>query len=58
MTHRNFEDAWSKRIPGKYGKANVLYISLNDLIRNKEEANMEQDKADLKYLRKTKNKGK
>jgi len=50
----SFEDAWSKRTTGKYGEANVSYISLDDLIRNKEKANREQDKADLKYLRKAK----
>jgi len=52
----SFEDAWSKRTTGKYGETNVSYISLNDLIRNKEKANREQDKADLKYLRRAKTK--
>ena len=50
----SFEDAWSKRIIGKYGETDVSYISLDDLIRNKKKANREQDKADLKYLRRAK----
>ena len=50
----SFEDTWSKRTIGKYGETDVSYISLDDLIRNKEKANREQDKADLKYLRRTK----
>lgn len=50
----SFEDVWSKRETGKYGEADVSYISLDDLIRNKEKANREQDKADLKYLRQAK----
>jgi predicted nucleotidyltransferase len=56
----SFEDAWSKRTTGKYGEVNVSYISLDDLIKNKEKTNREQDKVDLRYLRraKTKKKGK
>jgi predicted nucleotidyltransferase len=50
----SFEDVWSKRETCKYGEADVSYISLDDLIRNKEKANREQDKADLKYLRQAK----
>jgi len=51
----SFEDAWSKRTVGKYGETDVSYISLDDLIRNKKKSNREQDKADLKYLRRAKN---
>jgi hypothetical protein len=32
----------------------VWYISLDDLIKNKEKANRYQDKADLKYLKRAK----
>jgi len=32
----SFEDAWPKRTIGKYGETDVSYISLDDLIRNKE----------------------
>jgi predicted nucleotidyltransferase len=50
----SFEDAWSNRTLGKYGEVDVSYISLDDLIKNKEKANRKQDKADLQYLRKVK----
>lgn len=50
----SFQDTWSKRTPGKYGEIDVSYISLDDLIRNKEKTNREQDKADLKCLRRAK----
>lgn len=47
----NFEDAWARRVKGKYGNANVWYLSIDDLIKNKEMASRDQDKADLKYLK-------
>jgi len=50
----SFEDAWLRRTAGRYGEIEVSYISLDDLIRNKEKASREQDKADLKYLRRAK----
>ena len=48
----SFKVAWEKRTMGKYGKVNVAYISLNDLIKNKGIGAREQDKADLIYLNK------
>lgn len=46
-----FEDAWTRRVKGKYGDVDVWYLSMEDLIRNKEVSARYQDKADLKYLR-------
>lgn len=47
----DFGDAWTKRVKGKYGNVDAWYISLEDLIQNKQMANRDQDKADLKYLK-------
>jgi predicted nucleotidyltransferase len=51
---RSFDEAWAGRIKGKYGNVDVWYISLDDLIKNKEKANRYQDRADLKYLKRVK----
>jgi hypothetical protein len=50
----NFNDAWARKRMGKYGEINFAYISLEDLIQNKGKGTREQDKADLRYLKKAK----
>jgi predicted nucleotidyltransferase len=47
----DFEAAWARRVKGKYGNVDAWYISLDDLIQNKQKANRDQDKADVKYLK-------
>ena len=49
----DFEAAWARRVKGKYGNVDVWYISLDDLIQNKQKANRDQDKVDVKYLKRT-----
>lgn len=48
----SFEDAWRNKKSGKYEEENVYFIGLNELIKNKLTVNREQDKIDLKLLRK------
>lgn len=51
----SFEDVWKNKKTGKYGKEKVYFIGLNELIKNKRIVNREQDRIDLKLLRKVKN---
>jgi hypothetical protein len=50
----SFEDAWAGRVKGKYGNVDVWYIALDDLMENKEAAGRDQDRVDVKYLKRTK----
>jgi len=50
----SFKAAWKNRVSGIYGKEDVAYLSLKDLVRTKEISGREQDKLDLKYLKKIK----
>ena len=50
----SFKAAWKKRVSGIYGKEDVAYLSLKDLVRTKEISGRDQDKMDLKYLKKIK----
>lgn len=45
-----FNDAWKKKVRGKYGKVEVSFISKIDLIKNKTSTSRLQDKADAEEL--------
>jgi len=45
-----FNDAWKKRVRGKYGTAQVNFINKTDLIKNKTSTPRLQDKADAEKL--------
>ena len=53
-----FQDAWSLRARGGFGKQRVWYISKGDLIRNKRAAGRPQDALDLELLGELKKKRK
>jgi predicted nucleotidyltransferase len=46
-----FELAWQRRVDARFGDVPAHYISLEDLIREKEHADRDQDRADLRALR-------
>lgn len=50
----DFTAAWESRIDAKFGDVDAHYLSLDDLIREKESVGRDQDKADLRSLRKAK----
>ncbi len=52
-----FEEIWQNRVRGRYGRQNVFFISLNDLIKAKETTGRKQDELDLKYLKRLKQGG-
>jgi hypothetical protein len=45
-----FNNAWKKRVRGKYGTAKVNFINKSDLIKNKTSTQRLQDKADAEKL--------
>jgi hypothetical protein len=45
--------AWQRRVIGKLGELEVVFIGRDDLIRNKEAAGRLQDLADVEKLRAT-----
>jgi hypothetical protein len=45
-----FNDAWKKKVRGKYGKVEVNFISKIDLIKNKTSTSRLRDKADAEKL--------
>lgn len=47
-----FEEVWSGRKKGKFGKQSVFYIGLKELIKNKKATRRKQDLADLEVLKK------
>jgi predicted nucleotidyltransferase len=49
-----FSDAWSRKAPGSMAEVNVWFISLEDLILNKEACQRHSDVEHLKLLRKSK----
>lgn len=51
-----FERVWNNKVRAKFGKAFVYFASLDDLIRMKRAAGRVQDKEDLRYLLKLKQK--
>jgi hypothetical protein len=46
-----FQDAWKRRVNARYGGVSAHYLSLEDLIREKEHGRRTQDLADLEALR-------
>ena len=48
----DFEEAWEKRVEGKYGDVSAYYISKDHLIKLKEIAGRPQDRADIERLKK------
>lgn len=47
----DFGSAWESRVDAKFGEVDAHYLSLDDLIREKESAGRDQDRADLQSLR-------
>ena len=47
----DFESVWQRRVDAVFGDIPAQYISLDDLIQNKTSAGRDQDKADLRALR-------
>ncbi len=45
-----FEEAWSTKVRGRYGKLNVFYLGKKELIRAKRAAGRPQDLMDLSWL--------
>jgi predicted nucleotidyltransferase len=52
----NFEEAWGRRVDARFGSVDTHYLGLDDLIRVKEAANREQDRADVVVLRRVRGK--
>jgi hypothetical protein len=52
----DFASAWETRVDAKFGEVDAHYLSLDDLIREKESAGRDQDRADLRSLRKAQKK--
>ena len=48
----DFEKIWENRSWGQYGRQQVFFISLNDLVESKKKADRNQDRADLEVLKK------
>jgi predicted nucleotidyltransferase len=48
---RDFASAWESRVDAKFGDVDAHYLSLDDLIQEKESADRDQDRADLRSLR-------
>lgn len=49
---QDFSSAWERRTEGTFGDVVAYYVSLDDLIQAKNSAGRDQDKADLRALRK------
>ena len=47
---RDFKAAWKNRAEGRFGPVKAYFLGLEDLIRSKEEAGRDQDRADLRSL--------
>jgi predicted nucleotidyltransferase len=52
----DFQAAWESRVDAKFGDVDAHYLSLDDLIREKESAGRDQDLADLRSLRRVRDK--
>ena len=48
---RDFASAWESRVDAKFGDMDAHYLSLDDLIEEKEHADRDQDRADVRSLR-------
>ena len=51
ITGVSFPEVWRNRATGKYGKEDVFFIGLKELIKNKEKAGRKQDIVDLDFLK-------
>lgn len=51
ITGVGFSEVWSNRTTGKYGKEDVFFIGLKELIKNKEKTGRKQDIVDLDFLK-------
>jgi predicted nucleotidyltransferase len=49
-----FQPAWNARAQGRFGGVETQYLSLDDLLREKEATGRDQDRADAKALRRAK----
>lgn len=47
----DFEAAWQARSPGTFGDVETQYLSLDDLLLEKESTGRDQDRADARVLR-------
>lgn len=54
VTGITFDQVWENRVSGQYGKENVYYASLDDLIAMKKAAGRTKDLEDLKILERLK----
>lgn len=50
----SFDEVWKNKIKAKFGKTEVFFPSLDDMIKMKKAAGRAIDKEDLKYLRRIK----
>jgi predicted nucleotidyltransferase len=50
-SRQEFSALWEMRVDAKFGDVDAHYLSLEDLIREKESAGRDQDRADLRSLR-------
>lgn len=53
---QDFQSAWESRVDAKFGEVDAHYLSLDDLIQEKESAGRDQDRADLRSLRRVREK--
>lgn len=53
----DFDSVWQRRVDAVFGDIPAHYLSLDDLIQNKASAGRDQDKADLRVLRRVGKKG-
>ena len=51
ITGVSFSQIWKNKTLGKYGKENVFFIGLKELIKNKEKTSRKQDIVDLDILK-------
>lgn len=54
--NHDFQAVWESRVDAKFGEVDAHYLSLDDLIREKESAGRDQDRADLRSLRRVREK--
>jgi predicted nucleotidyltransferase len=54
--NHDFRALWESRVDAKFGEVDAHYLSLDDLIQEKESAGRDQDRADLRSLRRVREK--
>lgn len=45
-----FKEVWENRVSGAFGRRNVFFIGINELIKSKKAARRKQDEVDLEIL--------